>query len=157
LRLYLDSSVFLHLFLDGKWADQAERILESVETGDTIGYVSILTVEEVAFKLLFAKASELGVVKYWEFRRKLVKDKAFREECSKVLLKFCEYLDRLSGLAWTHVAKEDYEKSLEIISRYGLLTADAIHAAIALRLGVPIATFDEDFKRVPGLVVVGLA
>ena len=157
MRLYLDSSVFLHLLLDGKWADRAERILEAVERGEATGYVSVLVVEEVALKLLFAKASELGVATFWEFKRKLIRDEAFREECFRPVLEFSRYLDRLSGLAWVHVTREDYERGIEIASKHGLLTADAIHAAVALRLGVPIATFDEDFKKVPGLTVVGLA
>ena len=73
------------------------------------------------------------------------------------MLELSKYLDALSGLAWVHVMKEDYERGLEIASKHGLLTADAIHVAVALRLGVPIATFDKDFKNVPGLTVVGLA
>jgi len=157
LRFYLDSSVFLHLLLDGKWADRAERILEAVERGEATGYVYVLVIEEVAFKLLYAKASELGVTVFWEFKRRLAKDETFRKECFRPVLELSRYLDALSGLAWVHVTREDYERGLEIASKHGLLTADAIHAAVALRLGVPIATFDEDFKNVPGLTVVGLA
>ena len=157
MKFYIDSTVFLHLLLDEEWADRAMSILEAVERGDATGYVSILVVEEVAFKLLFAKASELGVTRFWEFKKRLLKDKGFREECFKPLLKFNEYLNRLSGLAWIHVTWEDYRMGLEIAYKYGLLTADAIHAALALKLRVPIATFDEDFKKVPGLTVVGRA
>ena len=136
---------------------QGWRVPESVERGGNRGYVSALVVGEVAFKLLFAKASELGVKLFWEFRRKLAGDRAFRRECFRPVLEFSRYLDGLSGLAWVHVTGEDCEEGLEMALRYGLLTADAIHVAVALRLGVPIATFDEDFKEVPGLAVVGLA
>jgi len=156
VKLYIDSSVFLHLVLEGEWADAAEKLLEAVERGEVVGYVSALVVEEVAFKLVLAKASELGVTSFWEVRRRLARDPAFRSECFKPVLEFDRYLDRLAGLAWVHVTREDYRRALEIASRHGLLTADAIHAALAMRLGAPIATFDEDFKRVPGLAVAGL-
>ena len=39
----------------------------------------------------------------------------------------------------------------KIVEKYGLLTADAVHAALALKLKIPIATFDEEFKRIPKL------
>ena len=36
-----------------------------------------------------------------------------------------------------------------VMEKYGLLPADALHVATALRIGVEaVATFDEDFRRV---------
>jgi len=44
---------------------------------------------------------------------------------------------------------------MEIINKYGLLPADAIHLAVALRLKVNVmATFDEDFKYVKELKTI---
>jgi len=39
VKLYIDSSVFLHLVLEGEWADAAEKLLEAVERGEVVGYV----------------------------------------------------------------------------------------------------------------------
>ncbi len=50
------------------------------------------------------------------------------------------------------VTLEDWKRSVEIC-RHGLLTSDALLAAVALRLNVPVYTFDSGFKRVPGLEV----
>lgn len=151
MRYYLDASAFLHLLLEGERADEAESILERVERGDAVGYVSALVVEEVAFKLLVAKASELGVSEFWEFKRKFTGDAEFRGECVKPVREFERYLDSMAGLAWVPILDSDLWSALRIVERYSLLPADAVHAALALRLGVPIATFDEDFVRVPGL------
>ena len=92
MKYYIDSSVFLHLLLDGEHADLAEELLEKVEYGESTGYVSALVVEEVSFKLAIAKASELGLVNYWQIKRKLLRDEAFRRECFSPVLKFIEYL-----------------------------------------------------------------
>ena len=56
----IDSSVFLHLLLDGDRADEAEALLSSVEEGALRAYVTTHVLEEVSFKLLLAKGSELG-------------------------------------------------------------------------------------------------
>lgn len=151
MRYYIDASVFLNLFLEGRRADEAEEILEKVEYGEATGYVSVLVVEEVAFKLLIAKASELGVENFWKFKKKFLKDLKFRKECYKPVIKFKEYLNLMSGLAWTHATNQDYQNALRIVEKYGLLTADAVHAALALKLKIPIATFDEEFKRISKL------
>jgi len=151
MRYYIDASVFLNLFLEGRRADEAEEILEKVEYGEATGYVSVLVVEEVAFKLLIAKASELGVENFWNFKKKFLKDLKFRKECYKPVIKFKEYLNLMSGLAWTNATNQDYQNALRIVEKYGLLTADAVHAALALKLKIPIATFDEEFKRIPKL------
>lgn len=43
----------------------------------------------------------------------------------------------------------DWENSVQYIDRYGLIPADALHLAVALRLKADsIATFDEDFRSV---------
>jgi len=154
LKCYIDSSVFLHLLLEGDRADEAEEILERVENGEVTGYITVLVAEEVAFKLLVAKASELGVDEFWSFKKRFLKDSEFRGKCYEPIMEFREYLDKMAGLVWVPVADREYWEALKIVRKYGLLTVDAIHAATALKLGVPLASFDEDFKRVPGLKVI---
>ncbi|MDK2384496.1 MAG: PIN domain-containing protein, partial [Candidatus Korarchaeota archaeon] len=58
----------------------------------------------------------------------------------------------LKGLILEVVTLKDWEVSVKI-SGYGLLSSDALLVAVALRLGVPVYTFDRDFSRVPGLEV----
>ena len=46
--------------------------------------------------------------------------------------------------------------AIDIRHRYKLKTQDAIIAATALHLGIPIITFDGDFKKITELIVIDL-
>lgn len=154
MKLYLDASVFLHLLFDEKHADEAEMILSSVENGESEGYINPLVAEEVAFKLLVGKASELGVNSFYKFKDMYANDADFRRACYEPVSKFMEYLESLTSLRWVELDEDILLEALAISADYGLLPADAIHAATALKLDVPLASFDRDFRRVPGLRVV---
>ncbi len=148
----IDSSIFLHLLLDGDRADEAEVLLSSVEEGALRAYTTTHVLEEVSFKLLLGKGSELGETSFWGFKKRFAKDKEFRKSCLEALETFRDYISSLRGLTIEEVTLGDWERSVEIC-RHGLLTSDALLAAVALRLKVPVYTFDHDFKRVPGLEV----
>ncbi len=68
MSLLIDSSVFLHLLFDEERADEAETLLSSVETGAIKAYVTTHVLEEVAFKLMLAKGSELGETSFGGLR-----------------------------------------------------------------------------------------
>ncbi len=152
MSFVVDSSVFLHLLLDEERADEAELFLSAVEVGAVKAYVTTHVLEEVSFKLLLAKGSELGETSFWGFKRKFLRDEKFRKECLKAVLSFRDYISSLRGLITENITLRDWERSVELCGR-GLLTSDALLAAVALRLGVPVYTFDLDFKKVPGLEV----
>jgi len=154
LRIFLDSSVFLHLLLDGPRADEAEVILSAVEDGEVDASVTVMVVEEVTYKLLAAKASEFEVAGPLELRRRLLRDGEFRERCLEPVEEFNRYLRGMSGLSWVNVLPVDWEAALDLVRRVGLLPSDAVHASVSLRLGLKMATFDSDFRRVPGLEVL---
>ena len=154
MKFYIDASIFLQLLLDEEKAEDAEKILLMVEEGEASGYISPLVVEEVVFKLLVARASELGVMGFYEFKRLYLRKPEFRAACFEPVLKFMGYLNSLTGLKWLAVDKDVLDEALDICEKYGLLPADSVHAALALKLQVPIATFDEDFRNIPELEVI---
>ena len=52
-------------------------------------------------------------------------------------------------------AEASIEEFLDLIKSYGLLPNDALIAIAALKHGIStIATFDEDFKRIPWLTTI---
>jgi len=155
LKIFIDSSVFLKLFLDEPGADKAQEILEGVEKGLVTGIVTPLILEEVSFKLLLAKTSELiGTANPWRIREALVDDEDIRRKAMITLIAFRNYIDYLysGGLRIEPLLYSDWLNALGFVEKYGLLPADAVHLAVALRSGADaIASFDNDFKRIKEL------
>jgi len=158
MRIFIDSSIFLKLLFDEPGADKAREILEMVEYGKVLGYVTPMILEEVSFKLVFAKVSELLNTKsIWRIREALKLDEMVRNECVKLLREFHSYIEFMlsRGLRVEYVMYDDWLNALDFIGRYGLLPADAIHLAVALRVKArAIATFDEDFRVVKEINVI---
>ncbi|PLJ76905.1 type II toxin-antitoxin system VapC family toxin [Infirmifilum sp. SLHALR2] len=158
MKIFLDSSVFLKLLLDEPGAEEAQEILEAVESGGLKAYITPLVLEEVSFKLLLAQASYLlGTANVWRIRQALREDEALRAKCFTVLEELSRYIEKLSegGLRVEPILHTDWLVSTRYVEKYGLLPADAMHVAVASRLSVStIATFDEDFKHVKGIKVI---
>ncbi len=158
MKLFIDSSVFLKLILDEPGADKAQEILEIIEENKALGYITPLILEEVSFKLVFAKASEvLNTRNIWRIRDALKLDEKVRMKCIKVIETFYKYIEYLltRGLRIEYVTYNDWINSIKIMRNYGLLPADAVHVAVALRVKVnAMASFNEDFKVVKEIKVV---
>ncbi len=155
MKIFIDSSVFLKLLLNEPGADKAQEILEGVEKGLVIGIVTPLVLEEVSFKLLFAKTSELiGTANPWRIREALINDEDIRRKAMTTLVVFRDYIDYLysGGLRIEPLLYSDWLSALSFVNKYGLLPADAVHIAVALRSNADaIASFDSDFKRIKEL------
>ncbi len=158
MKIFIDSSIFLKLFLDEVNANKAQELLEAVETNKLLGYTTPIVLEEIMFKLIFAKASDaLGTSSIWKIRKAILSKKKVKEACITTINTFLDYVEYMTGrgLRIEHVTYEDWRRSIEFIERYGLLPADALHLAVALRIKADaIATFDEDFKRVKEVNII---
>jgi len=90
---FLNASIFLAVLLDTKEAGECQMMLTKIERGKLTAVTSTHVLEEVAFKLLIAKASEIIQTKnIWEIRERLKSDGKIRQECYKVLYRFIEYI-----------------------------------------------------------------
>jgi len=117
-----------------------------------------MILEGVSFKLVFAKVGELlNTRNVWRIREALKLDVMVRSECVKLLREFHSYIEFMlsRGLRVEYVMYDDWLNALNIIKRYGLHSADAIHLAVALRVKArAIATFNEDFRVVEEINVI---
>lgn len=156
--IFIDSSVFLVLYLDEPGADDAKEILENVETNKVKGVITPLVLEEVTFKVIFAEASRLlDTRNAWKIKNALKKNPSLREEMFKVLNKVKSHIDALEkgGLRIVDIYPMDWRNGLNYVPKYGILPADSIHLAVMERLNIKtIATFDDDFRLVEGIDVI---
>ena len=156
--IFIDSSVFLILYLDEPGADSAKEILENVETNNVEGIITPLVLEEVTFKVIFAEASRiLNTRNIWKIRNALKRNPPLRREISNVLKKVKSHIDALKkgGLRVVDIYYTDWYNGLNYVIEYGTLPADSIHLAVMERLNInTIATFDDDFRLVEGINVI---
>jgi len=80
----------------------------------------------------------LNTKNIWKIRETLKYDSKIRGEAVKLLRKVHRYMKDLSmeGLRVESITYGDWESSMRFIEKYGLLPADALHLAVALRLKV---------------------
>jgi len=108
-----------------------------------------VVLNEVSYKLLIAKAGELlDTDRFWKIREEL-KDRKFTGTCYGIVEEFRDYISALCGLRVEDVRIDDFDKSVDLGSEFGLMTADSYHVAVMERLGIKhIASNDSDFERI---------
>jgi len=155
---FLDGSILIRLVLDAEGADKAEEILTTIESGASTAYCTMHVLEEVAFKLLISKASEiLNTDKFFDIKRALQMKRSVRARCFQAILDLQSYVDilRSGGLRIVEVTYDDWRESIKYIQEHGLLTSDALHLATMRKCGLDtIASFDRDFRRVKGISII---
>jgi predicted nucleic acid-binding protein len=142
VKVLYDSNVLIK-YLAG---DEKARILvEKVISGEWEGYITGIVVSETVYIYL---RLALDVSRY-KLRELIIK----QDERIRNLLE--EDIRPLLSLFNLATAETRMEELLDLIESYGLLPNDALIAVAALKHGIStIATFDEDFRRVPWLRVV---
>ena len=111
MKILVDALVLLKLLFDEPGADQAQELVEAVENGNVIGYVTPMILEEVAFKLVFAGASEVFDTKNtWRIREALKFDERTRRACIEPVRVLHEYVEYMStkGLRIEYVIGKDW-------------------------------------------------
>lgn len=156
--IFLNASAFLAVLLNAEEADECETTLKKIETGEIKAITTTHVLEEIMFKLVFAKASEVLQSKnIWKIRQKLKTKKSLRQNCCEVLNKFIKYVKilRFGGLKIMEAYEEDVFNIPEILKQTGLLTSDCLHLSVMNRLHIKnIATLDQDFRKVEGIKMI---
>jgi predicted nucleic acid-binding protein len=142
MRVLYDSNV-LAKYLAGD--ERARLLVERAATGEVEGYITEIVASEVIYIYL---RLALGVSRY-----KLKEVVARQNEIIKSLLE--EDVKPLLSLFKLVTVEASLEDLLNLIENYGMLPNDTLIALAALKHGInTIATFDEDFKRIPWLKVI---
>ncbi len=149
MKVFVDSSVFIRHFYGEK---EALKILNRILNEDTV-YVNSHVVEETFFKLLYIETHRLfgKTGRFYlrdMFKKHLEMYKNVREYLQDFLLNGVS-----SGLIEVlPINASILNESIKIAFYYSLLPNDALIAATCKFYRIKhIATFDEDFSKVPFL------
>ena len=148
--IFVDANIFIY-------ASQGELgygracidFLELIEYMEIKAITTPVVLNEVSYKLLIAKAGELlDTNRFWKIHKEL-KDQKFIKTCYRIVEEFRDYIDTLRGLKVEDVRIDDFNRSVDLGHKFGLVTTDSYHAAAMKRLQIKhLATNDSDFERV---------
>jgi len=142
MKVLYDSNILIKYLAGDKGA---RTLVRRAVSGEWEGYTTETIASEVIYIYL---RLALGVTRY-KLKELITK----QDEKVKSLLE--EDVKPLFSLFNMLTAETNVEELLSLIESYGLLPNDALIAIAALKHGIStIATFDDDFKRVPWLRVV---
>ena len=147
-RVYVDVNVFyMYLRSDPEHISSIRAFLERIACGDITAYASVLTMDELFYRLLLARVKDTYEHNPLDVLRENTEEAV--ERCSPEIEAALRKLVRLPHLELASVLEGDFSRMLETISAFGLLPRDALHVTVMLRLGVDeIATDDADFDQV---------
>jgi predicted nucleic acid-binding protein len=142
LKVLYDSNVLIK-YLAGD--EKALALLEKAINGEWEGYITGTVVSETIY-IYLRLALDVSRYKLRELINK-------RDERIKNLIE--EDIRPLLSFFNLVTAEARIEELLDLIENYGLLPNDALIAIVALKHGIStIATFDDDFKRIPWLRII---
>jgi predicted nucleic acid-binding protein len=151
-QLYWDASFLVHAtYPAGRYHRECYELLGRLnDAGDTLSYVSTLTLDEVVFALIQLKAAEDYPQRgFWDIYRENP------QVIQPYLGELRTLVDRLSSDSRIQVVgtgPEFIPVVLDYMGSYSLLPRDALHLATMARYGVDnIVTTDDDFLPVDEL------
>ncbi len=142
MKVLYDSNVLIK-YLAGD--EKARTLVEKVIGGEWEGYITGTVASETIY-IYLRLASDVSRYKLRELiTRQDERVKSLLEEDVRPLLSLFNLV----------TAETSVEELLDLIESYGLLPNDALIVIAALKHGIStIATFDDDFRRVPWLRVI---
>jgi predicted nucleic acid-binding protein len=127
-KVFVDTNVFLRYFVpeDNNSFEKSKRLFEIIESGGIIPYTSCIVILEIIYVLM----------RSYKF--------SFKEISSKIPL-----ILKLRNLIV--LEKTNTKKALELYLKHNIKFGDCL-IATQIPKGVILCTYDEEFKKIPGLI-----
>ena len=146
--IFVDTNIFIyHLLEDELYGDSCRDFLKRVEIGSVTALTSPIVASETLFIYLRAwviqnkKIAPKGVLRYLKRHRAVLKEVDFHKPLALLAL-----------LQLLPITSEIMKTAYDLMTRYQLLPADSIQAALIQRRRLPaLATRDDDFDHLDGL------
>jgi len=150
LLIFVDTNILVyHLLEDELYGASCRDFLKRVETRSVVAFTSPVVVSETLFIYLRTWIIKNKKIAPKRVLRYLKRHRAVLEEVG-----FDKPLALLALLRILPLNKAVLETSYDLMTRYQLLPADAIDAALIRRHNLPaLATRDDDFDHIEGLDV----
>ena len=128
-KVFVDTNVFLRYLVpeDKNSFEQSKKLFGTIEKGTIIPYISSIIVQEIIYVLS----------RSYKF--------SYKEICLKLPLLFA-----LRNLVI--LEKTDTKKAIDLYLKYNIKFGDCL-IATQIPKGVMLCTYDEDFKKIPGLTM----
>lgn len=146
----LDANIVIYAIMNA--SEQCRKLLRRCATGDVHGMIGSQQLAEVIHRLMLAEARENGWITGGNPARQLA------EQPDRIRL-LSRYEDAVKGLIASGIKieptqREDFLQAMNVQRQTGLMTNDALMAAVAERLRIEtIATADKALKNVRRLII----
>jgi hypothetical protein len=149
--VYVDTNIlYMYLRVDPVHLPTVKAFLSRIVCGEIEAFVSIPMLDELFYRLLLARIKETTDRNPIE---------VLRENQAEAIVAHSNLIDSslrklvlLPHINLVGVETTDFDRMLGNIRAFSLLPRDALHVAIAQRLGLSsIASDDTDFDRVKGI------
>jgi predicted nucleic acid-binding protein len=146
----LDANIVLYALRGA--SKQCAQLLRRCASDEVRGFLTTHILAEVAHRLMLAEARENG----WIAGRNLARELSDQPGKIRLLSRYEQAIKNLlaTGIRMESVVKEDFLTMIVVQRQYGLLTNDALLAAVADRLRIDaIASADKALALVGGVIV----
>lgn len=129
---------------------QAQTLFNRIQTGELLAYTSVLTFDELAYRLLLALIRDHQPGSPLEH---------LRDNGTTLITQFYPTIEphltqlrRFPNLTWLDVTQSDLEVMSQSIQQHQLKPRDALHLAAMQKCGCfDLVSHDPDFDRVPAI------
>lgn len=154
LREFRENTIYLDTMLPYALLrgidEEVKLFFERIEGGEIQAYTSVLTFDELAYRLILALVRDRYDGSPLDLLRK--REEHVLEEIAPRVCAALEELSQLPNLNIVEVTVSDLSGMTEAMGRYHLRPRDALHYAVMSRIGCScIASTDAHFDRVPSL------
>jgi predicted nucleic acid-binding protein len=151
-RVFIDANIFIYHFTHTPLTAACTKFLQRVEVGDIEGITSVITLAEVAHRLMILEAIQIHGLFPHAAVRKLRENPALVQQLSHYKV-VTETVPAFNVVVET-ITSTHLRTAQGLSGAYGLLTNDSLTAAVMQSLALTdLASNDPDFSLVPAITV----
>jgi predicted nucleic acid-binding protein len=151
-RVFIDANIFIYHFTRSPLTAACTAFLQRVEIGDVEGITSVITLAEMAHRLMILEAIQTHRLSANTVVRKLKENPALVKPLSQY--KAATDAVRAFNVSVEAINPAHLNRAQGLSQTYGLLTNDSLTAAVIHSLALTdLASNDPDFALVPEITI----